>query len=103
MEEQEEGRLLRKIRKKLRQIENLECLERELNEEEAAKVERKHSLRAELASILCDMKRRSNEEPAAAAAAVTPSTSRSGASSPKKKRQEGHDDVYQFHNLCLEG
>ena len=88
MEEQEEGRLLRKIRKKLRQIENLECLERELNEEEAAKVERKHSLRAELASILCDMKRRSNEEPAAAAAAVTPSTSRSGASSPKKKRQE---------------
>ena len=83
MEEQEEGRLLRKIRKKLRQIENLECLERELNEEEAAKVERKNSLRTELASILGAMKRRSNEETVAAVA-----HSGSGASSPKKKRQE---------------
>ena len=82
-EEEEEARLLRKIRKKLRQIENLECLERELNEEETAKVARKRSLRAQLASILGDMKRRSNEE---TATAVAPSGS--GASSPKKKRQE---------------
>ena len=86
MEEQEEARLLRKIRKKLRQIENLEFLERELNEEEAAKVERKLSLRAELASIVGDMKRRSKEE--TAAAAVAPSGSGAGATSPKKKKQE---------------
>ena len=85
MEEQEEGRLLRKIRKKLRQIENLECIERELNEEEAAKVERKCSLRAELAAILADMKRRSNGE---TAEPVASAGSGSGASSPKKQRQE---------------
>ena len=91
MEESEEGRLLRKIRKKLRQIENLECLDRELNAEEADKVARKDSLRAELASLLGDMKRRSADEPVAVAAAApdaAPSGS-SGAPSPKKKRQEG--------------
>ncbi len=47
----------RRIRKKLRQIERLEVLDRELNEEEEAKVKRKTELRQELA----EMKRRSNE------------------------------------------
>ncbi|XP_066975028.1 uncharacterized protein [Macrobrachium rosenbergii] len=43
---------IRKIRKKLRQIESLELVDRELNEEEQIKVNSKTSLRKELRSLL---------------------------------------------------
>ncbi|TRY70244.1 hypothetical protein TCAL_11617 [Tigriopus californicus] len=59
-----EDKEIRKLRKKLRQIENLETQERELNDEEALKVKAKHSIRVKLAEFT--MKRRSleNEETA---------------------------------------
>jgi hypothetical protein len=44
----EDDRLLRKIRKKLRQIEVLEVVDRELNDEEADKVAGKDKLRKEI-------------------------------------------------------
>ena len=60
----EEDRLIRKLRKKLRQIEHLEGLDRELNDEEEAKVEKKDEIRRELKQI---MKRKSATEEAAVA------------------------------------
>ena len=48
----ESERLVRKLRKKLRQIENLEILDRDLNQEEAAKVEKKEDIRLELRNLL---------------------------------------------------
>ncbi|XP_069938103.1 uncharacterized protein [Cherax quadricarinatus] len=55
MEEQQLSpaqKTIRKIRKKLRQIEHLELLDRELNEEEDLKVSRKLSLREDLKKLL---------------------------------------------------
>ncbi|XP_064087485.1 uncharacterized protein LOC135202161 [Macrobrachium nipponense] len=43
---------IRKIRKKLRQIESLELLDRDLNEEEQIKINSKNSLRKELRTLL---------------------------------------------------
>lgn len=45
-------RLVRKLRKKLRQIENLEIQQRDLNSEEREKVERKDDIRFELSNLL---------------------------------------------------
>ena len=45
-------RLVRRLRKKLRQIENLEILRRDLNEEELAKVNKKNDVRLELNNLL---------------------------------------------------
>ena len=45
-------RLIRRLRKKLRQIENLEILRRDLNEEELVKVDKKNDLRLELNNLL---------------------------------------------------
>ena len=50
----ETERLVRKLRKKLRQIENLEILDRDLNEEEIQKVERKEEIRREINKLLPD-------------------------------------------------
>ncbi|KAK7080569.1 hypothetical protein SK128_021379 [Halocaridina rubra] len=48
----EEDKLIRKLRKKLRQIENLELSDRELNENELYKVNSKGSIRGELQRLL---------------------------------------------------
>ena len=45
-------RLVRRLRKKLRQIENLEILRRDLNQEELAKVNKKNDVRLELNKLL---------------------------------------------------
>jgi len=45
-------RLKRKLRKKLRQIENLEIADRELNDEELDKIRKKADIRAELSELL---------------------------------------------------
>ena len=50
-------KLVRKIRKKLRQIETLEFSDRELNQEEIDKVRKKSSLRAELNELLKTIER----------------------------------------------
>lgn len=49
---QEIDRLKRKLRKKLRQIENLEIVDRELNDEELDKVSKKNDIRVELSSLI---------------------------------------------------
>ena len=48
----ETDRLKRKLRKKLRQIESLEASDRDLNEEERAKVEKKDEIRFELRELI---------------------------------------------------
>ena len=48
-------RIVRRLRKKLRQIENLEILRRDLNEEELAKVDKKNEIRLELSNLLRDL------------------------------------------------
>ena len=48
----ETDRLKRKLRKKLRQIESLEASDRDLNEEERAKVEKKDEIRFELCELI---------------------------------------------------
>ena len=48
----ESERCIRRLRKKLRQIENLEALDRHLNEEESEKVSRKDDIRKELSALL---------------------------------------------------
>ena len=60
-EDQNEARELRKLRKKLRQIEHLATLGRDLNEEEQTKVDGKDQIRERVAILLENMKRRSNE------------------------------------------
>ena len=52
MASNDSDRLVRRLRKKLRQIENLEILGRDLNEEELAKVDKKNEIRLELNSLL---------------------------------------------------
>uniref|UniRef100_A0A8C4T922 F-box/WD repeat-containing protein 7-like n=1 Tax=Erpetoichthys calabaricus TaxID=27687 RepID=A0A8C4T922_ERPCA len=54
---------IRKIRKKLRQIEALEVLHRELNSEEAEKLSHKAHLRAQLAELLAQQQRIVDKEP----------------------------------------
>jgi WD40 repeat protein len=78
-------RLVRKIRKKLRQIENLDCLDRELNEEEEDKVTKRDDLRKELAKILGEMKRRSKEE--AEVAPVFANVSENATDAKRKKKE----------------
>ena len=58
----EAERLVRKLRKKLRQIEHLETLGRDLNEEESSKVEAKQGLRLQLEQALKAMKRKSEDK-----------------------------------------
>ena len=48
-------RLVRRLRKKLRQIENLEILRRDLNQEELDKVNKKNDLRLELNNLLREL------------------------------------------------
>lgn len=60
----DDDKLIRKLRKKLRQIENLETQERELNDEETLKVSAKHTIRSKLAGFT--MKRRSLDDNEAA-------------------------------------
>jgi len=67
---QEIDRLKRKLRKKLRQIENLEIVDRELNNEELDKVSKKNDIRVELSLLIKEeevnleeeMKRKSGDE-----------------------------------------
>lgn len=56
---------VRKLRKKLRQIENLQHLQRDLSESEALKVSCKDEIRAELTHLLSRLAARSNETPTA--------------------------------------
>ena len=55
MASNDSDRLVRRLRKKLRQIENLEILGRDLNEEELTKVDKKNEIRLELNSLLKDL------------------------------------------------
>ena len=59
---EETDRLKRKLRKKLRQIENLEIIDRELNNEELDKVSKKGEIRAELAALISQCEANSTEE-----------------------------------------
>ncbi len=87
-----EERLVRKLRKKLRQIEVLDNLNRPLNEEELAKVGTKQEIQAELER----MKRRS-EELECAEAAVAEGDNQGEGSPPKRRRSAstGEDSVQQ--------
>ena len=55
-------RLVRRLRKKLRQIENLEILRRDLNEEERAKVDKKNEIRLQLSNLLRDLSSHNSPE-----------------------------------------
>ena len=61
MAEEELARLQRRLRKKLRQIENLELIDRELNWEEVDKVRRKGEIREELAGLVREEMKRAHE------------------------------------------
>ena len=76
-------RAVRRLRKKLRQIEHLETIGRDLNDEETAKVGKKQETRAELAKIIAAMKRRSaGEETGTVEVAATREST-----TPKKQRR----------------
>ena len=55
-------RLKRKLRKKLRQIENLEVLDRDLNDEELDKVLKRDEIRAQLKQLVKETEARGREE-----------------------------------------
>ncbi|XP_069099182.1 lissencephaly-1 homolog [Pleurodeles waltl] len=63
---------VRKLRKKLRQIENLQHLQRDLSESEALKVSCKQEIRAELTLLLSRLAVQSNEPPTAEDASFLP-------------------------------
>jgi len=82
---QEVERLKRRLRKKLRQIENLELLERDLNQEELDKVRKKVEIREQLALLVQSTE---EEEEKEMKRQHTESSTGSAAENEKRARQE---------------